>query len=433
MFESVTNYFKWLLVILTLLYVPYGILLTLIVFLFLYFRGNLSNLDLLLLYFLIFFVQNVNGGDGTSDLGSLRYSLIFVSFLKSNNGFSFRSLFSKAIYFPLLFLFLLLHSLFFSYDPFNSLVELSSFTLMIFFTYKSSYFGSIPERNVIVNNIEAMFIAIIICSAFSIFQPAISYLKNGVGFQGISLHPNAFGIVLAPFTGFLLIKLFNKFSKKDFVFFIFSFVFTYLSLSRTSLLSIFLGLAVIVMINSKLRRLITKKILVLFSLGSILLLFYYSKINSFIFRFLNKSNAETIQDSFIASRGSLVENQIDNIIIHPFFGIGFKMPSDLIPLNNPLTIGKAYEKGNLFLASIEELGVIGAIILLLTIISLLKIEKQKNSPFLIITLIALFTNFGEATLFSVGGIGVLIWTFVFLCMHNGILEDKLIRVNKKVN
>jgi|TARA_R100000479_G_scaffold33554_3_gene13958 hypothetical protein len=433
MFKSKRDLFKWLLVILTLLFVPYGAVLTILIFCLLYFRGSLANLDLLLLYFLVFFVQNATGGSGENNLSNLRYLLIFIILLSRVKGFSFLIIFSKGSFIPILFLFLLIHSLFFSYDSVNSLIELASFSLMIFFTFKSSFFKSIEQRATIIKNIEAMYIAIIICSAFSFLQPSIAYLKNGVGFQGVSLHPNAFGVVLAPFTGFLLIKLFKKFTKKGLLFFILSFIFTYLSLSRTSILSVLLGLIGIILINTKLRKLISKKFFLFFSLSSILLFLYYSEITQFTIDFLNKSNANTVQDSFIASRGALLHSQITNISNHPFLGIGFKMPSDLNSFKDPMTLGKAYEKGSILLASIEELGIIGAVILLITIISFLKIRKNKYNSFLILALIALFTNLGEATLFSVGGIGVLVWTFIFLCTHNGFLEEKLDKPNKNLN
>jgi hypothetical protein len=418
--------FKWIIVILTLLFIPYGLIITLSIFCVLFIGKRLTNLDLILLYFLIFFVQNASG-EGEAITKNLKYILIFVSFLLTvgQKGFSIRPLFSKAFCFPVLFLFLLIHSLIFSYDSANSLVEELIFGLMIIFTYKNTYFENIYNRKKVLINIEAMYIALLLSSVFSFLIPSISYLRNGVGFQGVSIHPNAFGIVMAPFCGLLLLRLFQKCTTKDLVLFVLSFSFIYLSQSRTSLLSIFLGLFTLMVINSELRRLISKKMLAVLIFSSLFFLFYYDKINNLIYSFLNKTNSATITDSILSSRGKLIENQMVNIENHLFFGIGFKIPSDLKPVQEAFSIGKDYEKGNALLAGVEELGIIGAIVLLITIIYILKIRNNKNNIFLILPLIALFTTMGEATLFSIGGAGILVWTLIFICMHNGFLEQKI--------
>lgn len=432
--EKKNDIFKWIAVILTLLFIPYGSVFLVVFFSFLFFRKKVFNIELLILYFLIFFVQNVAGGDATSGINNIRFLLIPISLLRSFGvmSISYRRLFKKASYFSLLIIFILLHSLLFSYNPANSLFELVVFTALMLFAFQNTYFENIQQRTRLINSIEAMYLAIIILSAISFLEPSISYLRNGVGFQGISVHPNAFGVVLAPYCGWKLLQLLKKHSFKTIMLFLISFVFVYLSLSRTSLLSVILGLLSIMIINKDLRVLISKKVLAIMFIGGVFIIFNFNTINTTIFNFLDKSKTGSIQESVMSSRGAIIESQMHNIEENPFFGIGFKIPSNLNVGEDLFEGGKAYEKGNMLIAAIEELGVVGLIILLITLLSLLKLKNNKESLFLIVPLVALFSTMGEATLFSIGGIGVLIWAFVFFSFHNGILEAKIKKHTPKI-
>lgn len=417
---------KWIIVILILLFLPYGSVLLVLAFIILFFKNNIYNSDLLLLYFLLFFIQNVAEGGGNSGLNNTRFLLIFVSFLKmvSQNGFSYNLLFRKAIYFPILIIFLVLHSIIFSYNMANSLVELVSFMALFFFTFQNTYFENIQQRSRILNSIEAMYIAIIALSIISFAIPSIAYARNGVGFQGVGNHPNAFGVVIAPYCGWMIIRLFQKFNSRDLALAFTSFIFLFLTQSRTSILSLLLGIIVIMIINKKLRILISRKTLILIMISSSLIIFNLNTLSDSIFNFLDKGNTGSVEESILSSRGSLIDKQTYNINNNPLFGIGFKTPSDFIIAENVFTIGKPYEKGNMILAVTEELGTIGFIILFITITSLLKLGSNRRTILLILPAVAIFTTMGEATLFSIGGIGVIIWAFIFLSFHNGMLIEK---------
>ncbi|MCZ2085616.1 MAG: O-antigen ligase family protein [Flavobacteriales bacterium] len=422
---------KWLTVILILLLIPYGSIFLVVIFTFLFFRKKIYNIDLLLLYFLLFFTQNLVGG-GEAGLKNIRFLLIFISFFLTvgQRGFSYKSLFRKNSFVPFLFIFLLLHSIIFSYNIANSIVELLSFLLLFLFAFKNTYFENVQQRVRIINDIEAMYIAILLLSIITIAIPSISYAKNGTGFQGVGNHPNTFGVVVAPFCGWALIKLVQRFSLKDLILSVLCLVFLYLTQSRTALLSVFLGIITLMIINKKLRVLISRKTLVLIILSAAFIILNLNSITTSMFNFLDKSKTGSVEESVLLSRGSIIDKQTFNIDKNPLFGIGFKTPSDLIVSENVFSLGKPYEKGNTLLAAVEELGIIGFIILFIAIVLLLKLRINRRSSLLILPLIGLFTTMGEATLFSIGGIGVLIWAFVFLSFHNGILLEKKGKVKK---
>ena len=426
---------KWIVVISVLLVIPYSSVLVVLVFTYLFFKKKIYNIDLLILYFLLFFIQNISGGSSDSSFNNIRFLLIFVSFAKTvgQNGFSYKLILRRAFYFPLLFIFLVLHSILFSYEMNNSLVEIASFMLLFFFAFKNTYFENIQHRTRIINDIEAMYISVIFLSIISFAVPAVSYARNGTGFQGVGNHPNSFGVVLAPYCGWILIRLLKKFTLKDFIFTIVSFLLLYISQSRTSMLSVFLGIIFIMLINRKLRIMISRKVFVLLFSSAALIIINFNTISNSIFDFMDKSKTGSIEESVLMSRGSLIENQTNNINKNPLFGIGFKTPTDLILKKSAFSLGKPYEKGNMLTAAVEELGIVGFIVLFITIISLLKLGMNKRNVLLVLPLIALSTTIGEATLFSIGGIGVLIWMYVFLTFHSGIVNEKINRISMTKN
>ena len=170
---------------------------------------------------------------------------------------------------------------------------------------------------------------------------------------------------------------------------------------------------------------VLRKLIVFLVVSSAFIVVYLGSLSNYFINFLDKSNTGSITESVLLSRGSLIDKQVLNISNNPIFGIGFKNPSDLKKIDDIFSTGKAYEKGNMFLASLEELGIIGSVILFLTIIALLKLHQNSYNNLLVLPLIALITIMGEATLFSIGGIGILIWSFVFLSFHNGLLVEKM--------
>jgi len=102
-----------------------------------------------------------------------------------------------------------------------------------------------------------------------------------------------------------------------------------------------------------------------------------------------------------------------NISARPLEGIGFGMasiPSELVVVRDPvfgLPVSAAVEKGVLPLAIVEEIGVVGFGVVLLWVLALLRMSARAGVAPVAVCLTALFLNMGEATLFSPGGLGLL--------------------------
>lgn len=416
---------KWLAVILSLLFIPQSSLIIVALFSILYLANKIDSLDVLLVFFLIYFIQN-----GLADLGGMtdfRYILIILLIVKplakkSEKKFNILLFFKDHKMSILFFIYILLNSLLISINTEYSLLQMVIFLLLLLFTFKGTFSSEEFNFEEKKQNLISMCIAILLLSFLLFPFPEIVYARNGKGFQGVTVHPNAFGVFIAPFCGYFLLTLIRKKGFFNFLLFFVTLIFLILSQSRTSLFSFVLGLFVYFFINSEFRSKFTR-ILILFSIPLFLIvLLNFTKITTAVNGFLIKSDSESFSESVIVSRGALFEAQFNNIKENLIFGIGFKVPSDLSVANNLSLEDKiSYEKGNMLTASVEELGVFGAGLFFLFLISFLKKESRFKNSFQILPIIAVFTSLGEATLFSIGGLGILIWTLIFLNRFNSVL------------
>jgi hypothetical protein len=110
---------------------------------------------------------------------------------------------------------------------------------------------------------------------------------------------------------------------------------------------------------------------------------------------------------------------IENIKTKWLTGIGFGIPS-LQPDNsiNKITFETlsffTYEKGNVFLLVLEEVGSLGFLIFIFWLFFLIqRLILSRNNIALIIFINILLINLGEAVLFSTGGLGLFLLILLF--------------------
>lgn len=413
-------YIKWAIVCLLLLLVPYSQVVLFLYFSYQYFKNKYDSIDMVLLFFLMFFIQNIMQASPAVVMG-IRYALIGVMFIKvfflhPNKIFKKFTAYHRAIF--IFFVYVLLHSLMVSALPTYSLQQLPLFYLLFFIVaIGADNFGKFSFEYKL-KNLEAIFIIVIIFSAIVFPIRSISFARNGLGFQGISVHPNAFGIFLAPYSGFVLARFIRTRKIADLLFFVVSFVSVFLSQSRTSIFSIGLGFFIFFLIDTNFRNLFSKKFLFIILPSLFLGLVFFDKLEATAMDFLIKSDDDNFAESVKRSRGSLVENQVANIQKTPFFGIGFKVPSgkELIKKDDKLV----YEKGNMLTATVEELGIVGFVIIMILFVFLIKKQSKfsYSKEYQLLPIIALVTTLGEATLFAIGGLGTFIWLLLFMNKGN---------------
>lgn len=324
----------------------------------------------------------------------------------------------------ILTIFIFYHSLIYSQMPDVSLLKLASWALTFFILLKC--WGALPPQ---ARSETQQFIYVFLVAIAMISVPLLAIGAgrevNGRGFQGVLGHPQAFGVViglLGAWTALLVL------SRKDPPVAMYLLVpvccaLIILSQARTGLLAMLIGIVVAVMSSPALsgRKLseimpgLTRPPVVFGMLGSLVLLPLTSVfLGGAISQFIQKQGgAETVADAYMASRGGLIEEMLQNIERNFYSGIGFGIgsnPHEMEILRDPilgLPVSALVEKGALPFAVFEELGVFGFAIFVAWLASIVFRSARSGIVPLGLTTVFVALNMGEATLFSAGGVGML--------------------------
>lgn len=298
--------------------------------------------------------------------------------------------------------------------------------------------------------INTFFLFAIAGSALFLFA-GLGFERNGRGFQGIFIHPQTFGplmaVITAWFTGIWLG------AKKPPIVMPFlvgvSFVFIYLSQARTGMGAALLGGGIAYLLSVFSKRAIPHQKRLYKLAGAVgfglvvLALLNPSRVQEAALGFIQKREVTSTEFSVIfqESRGFLVDASLNNFRAHPLFGIGLGVPTDYqdTDISNfqsiaGIPISASVEKGFLPAAIVEEMGILGALLsitLLLMIIN--RVRRRHSFMTLWVLLSALLINVGEAVLFSVGGLGIFIWIIVGMTYSNDLLMPQRYRLRRSRN
>ena len=133
-------------------------------------------------------------------------------------------------------------------------------------------------------------------------------------------------------------------------------------------------------------------------------------------------------DDGLKSREGQIEGFKDSIMTYPFLGVGFGLPFHGVDIgyiqyfpNTSIPISATVESGVIVLAAIAQLGIIGTFLFCAFLFQLLKpvFGFSNNVEYIILGTAFIFTNFGEATLFSPTVLaGMSTWFCLCLCATN---------------
>lgn len=282
-----------------------------------------------------------------------------------------------------------------------------------------------------------LFVFVLVASVPSYFSPA-GFFTNGKGFQGILIHPQTFGPVMAPLTAALTVRLLLRQSRSLLVLGSVAggLLAMYASQSRTAFL-MYIGsvaLAAIVMFvrGEKIRRLHRASVLwpgalLLVTVGLCIGLVVKGDVVMDASQRFFLKQSDTAESLSFQVRTSMVRQQMQNFYEQPFTGIGFGIPStsnDWVSLSTGflgLPTGFPVEKGFLPSAMLEETGLIGVSVLLVLLASLLGgVLKKSSLPIVAMMLACLLANVGEMVFFSFGGSGLYYWLLIAACYNSSI-------------
>ena len=278
--------------------------------------------------------------------------------------------------------------------------------------------------------IKGIWICVIVLSLPTLLIPGIGYARDGQGFQGVLDHPQGFAIFLAPLVIWSLIVALSDGGRGRqiaIVLFLAAFAALWLTRGRTGFAAILLSTVALLLFRprffaSLLGLAATGLRRPWVVLGLILLVpvavwqgpSIAGALQDFLFK---QASSDGLSGAFAVSRGFIIDQQIINFESSPWVGIGFGVSNSsthgLEIAIDPLTglpVGAATEKANLFLAVLEETGVIGALAFAPFFVMLVyRLARSRNLAVAWAGLAALSTNISEMTFFSLGGMGLYTW------------------------
>lgn len=258
------------------------------------------------------------------------------------------------------------------------------------------------------------------------------FARNGAGFQGLLTHPQTYGPISAVLTAYVtaLVVYEGRRSKVMILTVLVGWAGVYFSLSRTGLLALVLAGGMIITFgwirkewSNRVPQMLSGPGLVVAVLAvcTAAVMWGPHLIDRGIDFLLKDESAEDIAGALEESRGGLSEQSMANFRDAPLTGIGLGVPSSLSrttieygPFGVP--IGASVEKGFTPTAVLEEIGAVGAGLLVSFLAALMVpiFRREGTIPLAWMVLTALLTNLGEAVIFAIGGNGLFFWLVLSL-------------------
>jgi hypothetical protein len=285
--------------------------------------------------------------------------------------------------------------------------------------------------------LPSVVLAVAVLSLLTFPFPGISYRIAPHLFQGVLNHSQALGAFLAPLATLLGARwLFHRraFTKLDGLFFLLVAVLVIATNARTAVIAVMLGIGGSVLLGlvrdrrsrqESARGLVAGTALAVLGLVAALAI---PQVRDGVVGFVFKSGSEassyaSVEEAFMASRGTGLAGQWQNFLDHPVMGTGFgvypkgtKVPDPVTVMGIP--ISSPVEKGFLPTAVLEEVGILGALVFLALVVALVRESSRAGDPvWVAVLLTCLFVNLGEAVFFSMGGLGLVFWLWIGLAIR----------------
>lgn len=326
----------------------------------------------------------------------------------------------------LLGLFIIIHSLLVSPLADVSVLKAVSWTVAAATSLAAWSCLNSWEREHLADQLFGALLVLLLISLPLAVMP-LGYLRNSTGFQGILNHPQALGPTMALLCAWAVARLLGEVRPRWWLLAIatMAMVAVLMSEARTAGLATVLGVAVALVVGPWVSGRSTVDMApglrtpwVWAAIVAIVLvaLIMAASFGDLLQNYITKSGRSSATGLFAvyeASRGRVMDAMIENIQLEPWTGIGFgidSVPERMTVSRDPmfgLPIGAAVEKGVTPLMVVEELGVIGALLVGAWVLALTRGAARGGLAALAVVLVVLFLNLGEATLFSPGGFGLL--------------------------
>ena len=315
--------------------------------------------------------------------------------------------------------------------PMLSMLKLVSFSMVSFTLIVAFY-----ETRSLKNYWKSWFFTFIVFTTFAsvlMFVTGMGYTRTANGFQGIWRHPQMMGPIGAVMTAWILGEYFDK--NKSKLLLLCSLVgpvLIFISGARTAVVALaggFLIAAITVSLRSGNRVSPFKYVFnlytaLLFVTAVAVFLLIPAQVTELFTAFVQKGDesSQSATELFQESRGELTQKSLENYKGSPIFGIGLGVPSEFgardpnISTVFGIPTSFSTEKGFMPTAVLEELGTMGAVLLILLLYNLsLPIHRYGDLSIIWMYWTTLLVNIGAAILLSIGGLGLFLWFTIAYC------------------
>jgi O-antigen ligase len=316
--------------------------------------------------------------------------------------------------------FVMIIGVFFSQDHLTSILRFSySLFVIVGIIPLATLFGRNPDKYLnqffLITSIWLLF------NAGMIYSP-LGYDNLGL-FKGVTYNANTLGgVIVLIYFPLLMLKIQNKKTIVNLVLLFTTVLLIYLSHSRSAALCFFIGFVIIIGIKLK-----EKSKTILFSLMVIIsfLCYNYNFISKEFIKYFIKYDFLD-QSSILATRSDSWGIRFETISRKPFFGWGsgvnpIFIDRNLIKLYDVnLTPGNT-EKGNSYLAIIEEQGIFTGLVIIILVLAIIKniyknsdLQKPKELLVVMVLIPGIVHALFESWLFYLGGYSSLWFWFIIL-------------------
>lgn len=248
-----------------------------------------------------------------------------------------------------------------------------------------------------------VFLGILLVVGLVFIGSEIGYLRNGYSFQGVFNHPNVYGNMVSLFlAGYLYIC--KRVNMKSIIGTLLCILLIYPSKSRTAMISVLCVFAMfMVMQDLSLKNKLLMILLTVFLLGVIIYL--NEELVDMISTYVFKGNNPDV----FSSRQIQITRNLDRFIAHPLCGTGFNVPYVEGEINYSFSFDLMTENGNLFLALLGDVGIIGFVLFFVAYGKMFLVGKRNLS---IIFWVTILVSMGEMTFFSTNNFGIIMYLYI---------------------
>ena len=312
--------------------------------------------------------------------------------------------------------------------------DVSLMKIVSFFIVSSAVLvGSVSLSRADIERLQRWFVSAAIAiaglSLLTLASPGIAFRLNGTGFQGIFAHPQHLGVMLVPFVAWGLMRAFNnrkvRVTPLQLLLIVAGVIIIVMTRARTAMLAAFVAVLLttgVHLLRSQAlsyRKHFGQIAGIGIFLGLVLVIGLSTGGGAALFEEIafKGSGTADLQEAFEVSRGAGVSQHLDNFADAPLTGHGFGVyrhgvaggERGIVRLWG-IPISAPAEKGFAFTAVLEEVGIVGGFLFYGLLLSMARSAARSQRPEILALLLgAVMINFGEAVIFSPGGIGLFMW------------------------